>query len=82
MARFVSAIILSLGFLSAANAESYTPGRTVNNDFGSFARQFLDSHCVDCHGEADPEGNLSLHNLGPVDEVNASTWTSVWAQVT
>ena len=37
---------------------------------------------MDCHGDAEPEGNLSLHDLGPVDEVNAATWKSVWAQVT
>ena len=30
----------------------------------------------------DPEGNLSLHDLGPVDEVNAGIWKSIWAQVT
>jgi hypothetical protein len=82
MARFVSAVILSLSLLSAANAESYTPGQKVNKDFDSFARQFLASNCVDCHGDTEPEGNLSLHDLGPVDEINASTWTSVWAQVT
>ncbi len=82
MARFVSAVMLSLGLLSAVNAESYTPGQTVSKDFNSFARQFLASNCVDCHGETDPEGNLSLTDLGPVNEINAATWTSVWAQVT
>ncbi|NQV27517.1 MAG: DUF1588 domain-containing protein [Rhodopirellula sp.] len=82
MARFVSVVILSLGFLSAASAESYTPGQKVSKDFDSFARQFLASNCVDCHGETEPEGNLSLNDLGPVDELNASTWTSVWAQIT
>jgi hypothetical protein len=82
MARFVSAIMLSLCMLSAANAETYTPGQKVNKDFASFARAFLASHCVDCHGETEPQGNLSLHNLGPVDEVNSATWEAVWAQVT
>ncbi len=65
-----------------ASGETYTPGQKVDKDFGSFAESFLAGHCVDCHGETDPEGNLSLHDLGPVDEVNASTWRSVWAQVT
>ncbi|MDA0917844.1 MAG: DUF1588 domain-containing protein [Planctomycetota bacterium] len=64
------------------NAETYTPGEKINKDLDHFARAFLTSHCVDCHGETEPEGNLSLNTLGPVDEVNASTWTSVWAQVT
>lgn len=53
----------------------------AEDDFGGFAQSFLANHCVDCHGDTDPEGNLSLHDLGPVDEVNAATWRSVWAQV-
>jgi hypothetical protein len=65
-----------------ASGETFTPGQKVNKDFASFARPFLTSNCVDCHGDSEPEGDLSLHDLGPVDEVNASTWTSVWAQVT
>ena len=62
--------------------EVYIPGQKINDVFGRFARTFLASHCVDCHGETEPEGGLSLHNLGPVDEVNAAIWKSVWAQVT
>lgn len=69
-------------FLPSAFAETYTPGRKVNKDFESFAQSFLISHCADCHGEEDPEGNLSVAKLGPVDEVNAATWKSIWAQVT
>lgn len=79
---FILAVMLSWGLLSVASGETYTPGQRVNKDFESFPRAFLDSHCVDCHGETEPEGNLSLHDLGPVDEVNSSTWRSVWAQVT
>jgi hypothetical protein len=82
MARFVSVVILSLSLLSAVNAETYTPGQKVNKKFGSFAKAFLASHCVDCHGDTEPEGNLSLDKLGRVDEVNAATWSAVWAQVT
>ncbi len=43
---------------------------------------FLKQHCVECHGAKDPEGNLSLLDLGPVNDVNSGTWRSVWAQVT
>ncbi|WP_442509404.1 DUF1588 domain-containing protein [Novipirellula sp. SH528] len=74
--------ILLFSLAPAANAQTYTPGQPVNKDYASFAESFLTNHCVDCHGEFDPEGNLSLEGLGPVDEINASTWTSVWAQVT
>lgn len=75
-------VLLSGVFLSAASGENYTPGQKVNKDHKSFAKQFLVNHCVDCHGETEPEGDLSLNDLGPVDEVNAGIWRSVWAQVT
>ena len=78
----VLAVLLSWGVLPVAGGETYTPGRKVNKDFASFAKVFLAHHCFDCHGETDPEGNLSLNELGPVDELNAGTWKSVWAQVT
>jgi len=79
--RFVLALSLSCCLLSVSSGETYRPGQAGNKDFGSFAKAFLASHCIDCHGETTPEGNLSLHDLGPVDELNASVWRSVWAQV-
>jgi hypothetical protein len=78
----VLAVMLSWGVLPVAGGETYTPGQKINKDFASFAKAFLASHCVDCHGEADPEGYLSLNELGPIDELNAGIWKSVWAQVT
>lgn len=80
--RFVLVVLLLCCFLSVSSGETYMPGQSINKDFGSFAKSFLASHCVDCHGETAPEGNLSLYDLGPVDEINASTWRSVWAQIT
>lgn len=80
--RFVSALSISLCLLSVASAETYTPGQKIDKTFGKFAKQFLSSHCVDCHGAEEPEGNLSLDKLGRVNEVNAATWTAIWAQVT
>jgi hypothetical protein len=76
------AFVLSCGLLSVASAETYTPGQKLDKDFETFARPFLVSHCADCHGNTDPAGKLSLHDLGPVDEINAATWKAVWAQVT
>ncbi len=73
---------ISCLIVSTANGETYTPGQSINKNFDSLAKSFLQTHCVDCHGDSAPEGNLSLHDLGPVDEVNADTWRSVWAQVT
>ncbi len=79
--RFVLAFMLSWTLQSVAGSEPYTPGQKVNKDFAGFAGPFLANYCVDCHGETEPEGNLSLHDLGPVDEVNSGIWRSVWAQV-
>ena len=76
------AIPLACGLLSVASGDTYTPGDPINQDFAGFAEPFLANHCLDCHGATDPEGNLSLQDLGPVDEVNAGTWKRVWSQVT
>ncbi|QDT62235.1 hypothetical protein SV7mr_47820 [Stieleria bergensis] len=83
----VAGLLLATAPFAAAqgtqkNGETYTPGQKIKVDFKGFASEFLATHCVDCHGETDPEGGLSLHDLGPVDEVNAGVWRSVWAQVT
>ena len=88
MIRVVLTLIIVLvarGFGSSCPAadgpDNFTPGQAVEGDYESFARGFLQSHCIDCHGETDPEAGLSLHNLGPVDDINAGTWRSIWAQV-
>lgn len=73
--------LLSFALVSAARAETYTPGQTADKDFASLARPFLDNHCVECHGKTDPGGKLSLEDLGPVDDVNSATWKTIWAQV-
>ena len=85
MNRFALASALLLCgaiLLPEAQAETYTPGQKLDKTFKDFAHVFLNQYCVDCHDDADPSGNLSLHDLGPVDETNADTWKSVWAQVT
>ena len=78
----VAAVIFSCWLSSAASGQTYTPGQDVDKDYDGFAKTFLSNYCVDCHSGGDPEGNLSLDDLGPVDEVTAATWRSVWAQVT
>src|SRR6056297_743647 len=75
-------VAMSSGLMSSvARGETYAPGQKIDKDFGTFAKTFLANHCVDCHGDTDPEGGLSLHDLGPVDEVNSGIWKSIWAQV-
>ena len=67
---------------AAQAADIYTPGEPAQGKFKNFAVEFLDSHCLDCHDNETKKGNLSLEDLGPVDETNAATWKSIWAQVT
>ncbi|MFK7768186.1 MAG: DUF1588 domain-containing protein [Mariniblastus sp.] len=74
----LSCCLLSTGVV----ADDYIPGQEVDKGFGDFAKPFLVNHCSDCHSGADHEGSLSIDDLGPVDEANAATWKSVWAQVT
>ena len=67
---------------AAQTAEIYTPGEPVRGDFKNFARVFLKSHCFDCHDNDTAKGDLSLEDLGSVDETSAAVWKSIWAQVT
>lgn len=83
MSRAGSVLVITFSgiLLSVASGETYTPGQKISKNFDRFARSFLATHCVDCHGGPEPEGNLSLQDLGPVDEINSGTWRNVWAQV-
>ena len=80
--RCLLALSLVCCIESVSSGDPYTPGRAVRQEFSSFAKPFLANHCAKCHGATEPEGNLSLQDLGPVDELNASVWKSIWAQVT
>lgn len=62
-------------------SDVYVPGEPIEETFESFAIEFLDSHCVECHDDVTTEAELSLLDLGAVDETNAAIWKSVWAQV-
>ena len=84
----MSRLLLSLSLAAitllcaVAQADVYTPGESVRRDFDEFAQGFLEKYCLDCHDDDVTKGNLSLLDLGPVDETNAAVWKSVWAQVT
>ncbi len=78
----LTAISLLGTAVRAADTSTYTPGQPVEGTFQNFAQDFLERHCFDCHDDVTTKGNLSLLDLGPVDETNASIWKSIWAQVT
>ena len=79
---FALPLLLLVALPSLVLGQDYTPGEKVSGDFAEIAKPFIQKHCLDCHGESEPEGGLSLHDLGEIDEINAGTWKSVWAQVT
>ena len=78
-----AAFLLSsvFGLSPKANGQDYVPGKKIDGKFADLAEPFLQSHCFDCHSGSNPEGDFSLEDLGPVDEVNSGTWKAIWAQV-
>jgi hypothetical protein len=71
----------ALPHIAVPAAETYQPGEPVSGSFQDIAQGFLDRHCIECHDNDSKKGDLSLLDLGPVDETNAAVWKSVWAQV-
>ena len=57
------------------------PGEIIRGDYNQIGELFLENHCFDCHDDEKNEADLNLLELGPVDEINAAVWKSVWAQV-
>ena len=68
-------------WLAPLAAETYTPGQPVQAKFKDLALPFLEQHCFDCHDNDTQKGDLNLSELTAVDETNAATWKSVWAQI-
>ncbi len=81
MKALSSAVTLALFAPIVGAEETYTPGVPFPGTYENFAAEFLDQNCIDCHDDATTKGDLSLENLGPIDETNAAVWKSVWAQV-
>ena len=78
----LTGVVLAVLGTAAQAADIYTPGEPARGDFKNFAQGFIESHCLDCHDKETAKGNLTLEDLGPVDETNAAVWKSIWAQVT
>ena len=57
--------------------------RAEDADFNTNVKPFLRTYCADCHGSADPEGDISLATLqGAMQEGEAKTWEKVYEQLT
>ena len=80
MSIILRGVVFALG-VGIGWAKPYIPGEPVDLGFKDFASEFLDYHCLECHDEATQKGDLSLEDLGTVDETNAALWKSIWAQV-
>ena len=80
MSIILRGVVFALG-VGIGWAKPYIPGEPVDLGFKDFASEFLDYYCLECHDEATQKGDLSLEDLGTVDETNAALWKSIWAQV-
>lgn len=49
--------------------------------FDSLTKPFLETHCLECHGEDAQEGGVAFHELAGVSADNAELWKRVWEQV-
>lgn len=79
--RFFVSSLCMIFMLPCFASDRYVPGSAVPGSFESFAEPFLNEHCLDCHSGSEPEAGLSLDTLGAMNEANATTWRSIWAQV-
>lgn len=76
------AMLIGAGLaLPALAADTYTPGQPIQAKFKDLALPFLEKNCFECHDNDTQKGDLNLSELTAVDETNAATWKSVWAQV-
>ena len=67
--------------IPSLRGKPFVPGEIIRGDFKQIGELFLENHCFDCHDDETKEADLNLLDLGPVDEINAAVWKSVWAQV-
>ena len=69
---------LALTLLMLSEAAAVEPGADAKA-----ARSFLDAHCIRCHGEKKPKGDVSLHALpaNPMTPAEIETWKKVYEQI-
>ena len=80
--RMLMALAIALGLLAFLPLPSLVaaPEPASSDDtFHTVVQPFLKKYCVDCHGNEQPEGNVSLHSLSAsrLTSDDAETWRRV-----
>ena len=77
-AAIVATASILLSWLPAGSADEPTPAQKIATDavFQSAVVPFVEQYCLDCHGEYDPEGDVSFHDLRSAGQVldNRDQW--------
>ncbi|MEM7234262.1 MAG: DUF1588 domain-containing protein, partial [Planctomycetota bacterium] len=76
------AMVLRLTALTIALSSSFAAANDGTAD--SLLREFVESHCIDCHGNKKPKGETNLHpllGLGPKSRLDARLLESIYEQI-
>ncbi len=85
VALILSAVAMLQGPAPARAADSPHKARMATDEaFQSDVRPIVEKYCIDCHGEEEPEADVSLHNLGDSEQVleDRDTWTRALQMLT
>lgn len=77
---FLGSLGVSLLLSSSSPAETDKAlGGSELKAASTVVSDFLDNHCVDCHGETKPKGSFQLHDLinAPFDPANQKRWLNI-----
>lgn len=71
--RLTLIVFVVLGHSTLADAAQPTSLESIQN--------LINQHCTSCHGADEPEGDVTLTMLAPVDRTNSALWRKVLAQI-
>lgn len=70
---------LAIAMISPKWSAAEEPANTVPNDFANIAGAFVKKYCLDCHGGAEPKGEVALDKYADLSAMlaNRPTWEKV-----
>ena len=76
-------VIVALSLTVALSSIPRVEGKDLAAGFESHVKQFLDSHCIRCHGEKKQKADVTLHDLGVDFELaeDIRRWLAVLSQL-